>query len=103
MKGFFVFRCQNVVSGYDLVGQSLSCEQWLQSERIGTTPADVQHNHIEALDLTVYCHAGLFVLQNFAAPAIYRDVGKLAEIVAQGQLPETVRHRTRRVSSPGFS
>jgi phage terminase large subunit GpA-like protein len=56
----------------------------------------------EALDLTVYCHAGLFALKHFIAPAIYRDLGKLAETVAKGQSPETLGARVRRVRSPGL-
>jgi phage terminase large subunit GpA-like protein len=55
----------------------------------------------EALDLTVYCHAGLFALQHFIAPAIYRDLTKLAEIVQQGQSPEALGARVRRVRSKG--
>jgi phage terminase large subunit GpA-like protein len=56
----------------------------------------------EALDLTVYCHAGLFALQHFIAPAIYRDLGKLAETVRQGQSPEALAAKVRRVRSPGL-
>ena len=56
----------------------------------------------EALDLTVYCHAGLFALQHFIAPAIYRDLGKLAESVRQGQSPEAMASRIRRVRSRGL-
>jgi phage terminase large subunit GpA-like protein len=55
----------------------------------------------EALDLSVYCHAGLFALQNLIAPAIYRDLGKLADAVRQGQSPETFAARLRRVRSSG--
>jgi phage terminase large subunit GpA-like protein len=51
----------------------------------------------EALDLTVYCHAGLFVLRRFVAPAIYRDLGKLAEALRQGRAPEMLATRVRRV------
>ncbi len=57
----------------------------------------------EALDLTVYCHAGLFALQHFIAPAIYRDLGKLAEAVQQGRAPETLAVRVRRVGSTGVT
>jgi phage terminase large subunit GpA-like protein len=56
----------------------------------------------EALDLTVYCHAGLFALQNIIAPAIYRDLGKLAEAVQQGQSPEALTARVRRVRTKGL-
>lgn len=60
------------------------------------------YNRNEALDLTVYCHAGLFALQHFIAPAAYRDLRKLAEAVQQGQTPETLTARVRRVRSPGI-
>jgi len=60
------------------------------------------YNRNEALDLTVYCHAGLFALQHFIAPAIYRDLGKLAQIVQQSQSPETLSARVRRVRSKGL-
>lgn len=32
----------------------------------------------EALDMTAYAHAGLFILQQFIAPATYRDLARLA-------------------------
>jgi phage terminase large subunit GpA-like protein len=57
----------------------------------------------EALDLTVYCHAGLFALQNIIAPAIYRDLGKLAEVVRQGLSPEMLAAKVRRVRSQGLT
>ena len=53
----------------------------------------------EALDLTVYCHAGLFALQHFVASSLYRDLVKLAEMIARGQSPETLCHRGRRIRS----
>ena len=56
----------------------------------------------EALDLTVYCHAALFVLQHFIDPTTYRDLGILAETVARGIEPETLRQRNRRVRSKGL-
>jgi phage terminase large subunit GpA-like protein len=55
----------------------------------------------EALDLTVYCHAGLFALQNIIAPAIYRDLGKLAYLLERGQSPDTLHARRRRVRNAG--
>ena len=55
----------------------------------------------EVLDLTVYCHAGLFALLQFIAPAIYRDLGKPAEAVQQGQPPEASAVRVRHVRSSG--
>ncbi len=61
----------------------------------------------EALDLTVPklrdCHAGLFALQNLIAPAIYRDLSKLAQAVQQGRAPETLATRVRRLRSPGLT
>ena len=57
----------------------------------------------EALDLTVYCHAGLFALQHFVASSLYRDLVKLAEMIARGQSPETLRHRGRRIRSKGVA
>lgn len=53
----------------------------------------------EALDLTVYCHAGLFALQHFIASAIYRDLGNLSQVVQKGQSPEPSAARVRRVRS----
>ncbi len=37
------------------------------------------------------------------APAIYSDLGKLAEGLAQGRLPESLCPRVRRVRSKGLS
>jgi phage terminase large subunit GpA-like protein len=58
------------------------------------------HNRNEALDLTVYCHAGLFILQQFLDPKAYRDLGKLVDSVQAGKMPE-VPQRGRRVRSSG--
>ncbi|HXE90736.1 MAG TPA: phage terminase large subunit family protein [Terriglobales bacterium] len=56
----------------------------------------------EALDLEVYCHAGLWLLQNLLAPALYRDLGALAEHIQQGRNPATlVPAPARRVRTPG--
>ncbi len=60
------------------------------------------YNRNEALDLTVYCDAGLFALQHFIAPDIYRDLGKLAQMIQQGQSPEPMAMRVRRVRSQGL-
>ncbi|MGH9557510.1 MAG: terminase gpA endonuclease subunit [Terriglobales bacterium] len=58
----------------------------------------------EALDLTVYCHAGLFILQYFIEPSTYRDLGRLAALVQQGHAPGSlVPLRMRRVRSPGLA
>jgi len=56
----------------------------------------------EALDLTVYCHAGRFALQHFIAPFIYRELGKLAGAVHQGQTPDVAPACVRRVRSQGI-
>ena len=61
------------------------------------------YNRNEALDLTVYCHAGPFALQHFIAPVIYRDLGKLGEIITQGQSPDALRPRARRFRSAGLT
>ncbi len=55
----------------------------------------------EALDMTVYCHAGLFILQHFIAPPIYRDLGALQQAIEQGKGPETLGQRQRRIRSQG--
>lgn len=56
--------------------------------------------HNEALDLTVYAHAGLAALQQILAPAIYRDLNSLSEAVRKGQAPESLQvRRGRRLRS----
>jgi phage terminase large subunit GpA-like protein len=55
----------------------------------------------EALDLWVYAHAALFVLQNFADPKTYRDLTRLQGVVQAGQLPGG-GSRARRVRSRGI-
>ncbi len=60
------------------------------------------YNRNEGLDLTVYCHAGLFALQHFIAPPVYRDLGKLAAAIQQGRAPETLTAKVRRVRSEGL-
>jgi len=58
----------------------------------------------EALDLTVYCHAGLFILQHFIAPTTYRDLGRLAALVQEGHaLGDLARQYVRRLRSPGVA
>lgn len=60
------------------------------------------HSRNEALDLTVYCHAALAVLQQFAAPSIYRDLAALKKTVDQGQNPESaIPFPRRRMRSAG--
>jgi phage terminase large subunit GpA-like protein len=69
------------------------------------------HARNEALDLTVYAHGGLFVLQNFIDPARYRNLEQLLRAVIQsagtssGGSAHTspARHRIRRVVSGGIS
>lgn len=56
----------------------------------------------EALDLTVYCYAGLAVLQQIVAPSLYRNLTALSEALRQGQTPQAiVRTRPRRIRSLG--
>ncbi len=62
------------------------------------------YNRNEALDLTVYCHAALFVLQYFIDPALYRDLALLAAHLQKGLSPATlIQPHVRRVRSPGLS
>ena len=63
----------------------------------------------EALDLTVYAHGGLFIMQNFIDPARYRNLEKLhAEVIESGKnAPNTVAGkvlppRRHRVISEGI-
>ncbi len=57
----------------------------------------------EALDLTVYCHAALFILQHSIEPVPYRDLGRLVALVQQGHAPGfLVPTRIRRLRSPGL-
>jgi phage terminase large subunit GpA-like protein len=60
-----------------------------------------QHPRNEALDLTVYAHAGLFVLQRFIDPVTFHDLARLAARVKQGQTG-ALASRTRRVRSRGI-
>lgn len=62
------------------------------------------HNRNEALDLTVYCHAGLFCLQTMIDPTTFRDLGRLANVIMETQNnPLTlVPPRVRRCISPGI-
>jgi phage terminase large subunit GpA-like protein len=58
------------------------------------------HTRNEALDLTVYSHAALAVLQQFVAPSIYRDLAAVHAILMKGQRPESlVPPRIRRMRS----
>ncbi len=41
------------------------------------------HSRNEALDLTVYAHGGLFILQNFIDPVTFRDLDRLQQLVLQ--------------------
>lgn len=57
----------------------------------------------EALELTVYCQAGLFILQHFIEPATHRNLGRPAALVQQGHAPGSlIPPRVRRVRSPGL-
>lgn len=67
----------------------------------------------EALDLTVYAHAGLFILQNFIDPVTFRNLDRLQQFVVQAgtgtqnvQTPATPvaepPQRGRRILSEGI-
>jgi terminase, large subunit len=62
----------------------------------------VRSHRNEALDMTVYCHAGLFVLQTYIDKATYGDLDKLVDAVQNGKLPQ-LPQRFRRVRSSGIS
>lgn len=62
----------------------------------------VQTGRNEAFDLEVYCLAGLFILQNFIAQNVYRDLAKTHEMLVNGAMPANA-NLTRRVRSPGVS
>jgi terminase, large subunit len=62
----------------------------------------VKTHRNEALDMTVYCHAGLFVLQTHIDRATYGDLDKLVDAVQAGKLPQ-LPQRFRRVRSSGIS
>lgn len=56
----------------------------------------------EALDLTVYAHAGLWILQKIIDPVSYNDLTALAAAVQMGQAPATMQAAVgRRVLSRG--
>jgi phage terminase large subunit GpA-like protein len=61
------------------------------------------HTRNEALDLTVYCHAGLFVLQNYCDPLYFRDLAKIVKDAQAGVAPGTAPVKGRRVRSSGIS
>jgi phage terminase large subunit GpA-like protein len=62
----------------------------------------VKTHRNEALDMTVYCHAGLVVLQKHIDRATYGDLDKLVEAVQKGGLPQ-VQRRTRSIRSHGIT
>jgi len=47
------------------------------------------YNRNEALDLTVYCYAALFCLQNVIDPTTYRDLGFLAQAINRTKQSQT--------------
>lgn len=56
----------------------------------------------EALDLTVYAHAGLWILQKILDPATFNDLAALSAEVEKGLNPATLRKPVqRRILSPG--
>lgn len=60
----------------------------------------VKSGRVEVLDTEVYCLAGLFVLQTFIAPGIYRDLNRLHVQIMTGQ-PVGAPARQRGVRSAG--
>lgn len=57
----------------------------------------------EALDLTVYAHAGLWILQKFIDPVTYNDLSAIVAEVQKGSSPTTLAQRPgRRVLSSGI-
>jgi phage terminase large subunit GpA-like protein len=61
------------------------------------------HNRNEALDLMVYSHGALAVLQQFVAPQIYHDLGAVKTALDNRQRPESlIPVRTRRMRTPGI-
>lgn len=62
------------------------------------------HSRNEALDLTVYAHGALFILQTIIDPVTFRDLSRLAAVVQQGKAPGTLAvARPRRVRSRGLT
>jgi len=69
------------------------------------------HPRDEALDLTVYAHAGLFVLQNFINPTRYRNLEKIQqEVIQLGETAPTPavfqpesKSKRRGIRHPGIS
>lgn len=65
------------------------------------------HGRNEALDLTVYAHGGLFVLQNFLDPATFRNLERLQQMVLEagakgGALSGPVPRTGHRILSEGI-
>ena len=60
-----------------------------------------QSGRNEALDLEVYCLAGLFILQNYTNPGLYRDLAALHSAVLTGVLP-SAPVKTRGMRTPGL-
>ena len=61
------------------------------------------YNRNEALDLTVYCYAALFCLQNVCDPVTYRDLGFLAQAInrTKQSLTSLAPDRKRKFRSRG--
>lgn len=62
----------------------------------------IQSGRNEALDLEVYCLGLLFVLQNFIAPAVFRDLARLRDQIASGAVAGPAK-QARRVRSSGVN
>lgn len=61
----------------------------------------IQTGRNEAFDLEVYCLGGLFILQTFLNPALYRDLGRLHQMITTGEMIGP-RPRVRGVRNPGI-
>jgi phage terminase large subunit GpA-like protein len=63
------------------------------------------YNRNEALDLTVYCYAALFCLQNVIDPTTFRDLGFLNQAILRTKqsLTSLAPDRKRKFRSRGVS
>lgn len=86
-------------------------KQLTSETRVGTLVKKTRHvryeyvktyERNEALDLNVYCHAGLFILQNYIDPGTYRDLPALAARIQQNK-PVQPPPRGRRLRHPGLT
>lgn len=74
----------------------------IQNKRTGAKREEyITTGRVEALDLEVYCLAGLFVLQNDLAPGTFRDLRKLHALIMSGESINPAK-KTRGVRSRGI-